>query len=138
MDRPVIVDTNILFSALLRKQTRFASILLDSEYDFYVCEQVIVELFKHKESITEQSKLTEEELLTLFHTILRRIRLYKEDQIAQEHYALAESLCQNIDEHDSRHVALTLELQGLLWTSDKKLKNGLLRQQFTQFFEPEQ
>jgi predicted nucleic acid-binding protein len=41
----------------------------------------------------------------------------------------------DIDEKDSVFVALTLELDGLLWTSDKKLKNGLIKKGFNSFFE---
>jgi predicted nucleic acid-binding protein len=51
----VVVDTNILFSALLRSRTRFADVLLRSEHAFYVCESVLVELFKHKEKILAAS-----------------------------------------------------------------------------------
>ncbi len=47
---PVIVDTNILFSALLSNRSQFADILLTSENKFFVCELVLVELFKHKEN----------------------------------------------------------------------------------------
>ena len=42
---PVVVDTNILFSALLREPSRFVNLIFQSEYDFYICEYVIVELF---------------------------------------------------------------------------------------------
>lgn len=138
MQRPIVVDTSILFSALLKRQTRFASILLESENDFYVCEQVIIELFKHKEKITRYSKLSEDEILKLYHAILRRLTLYKEDDIAVENRLSADMLCQAIDENDSRHIALVLELGGLFWTSDEKLKNGLRHQGFDQFFEPEE
>ncbi|WP_413176102.1 PIN domain-containing protein [Anabaena azotica] len=40
-----------------------------------------------------------------------------------------------MDESDTPHVALTLELEGLLWTGDKKLKEGLIRKGFDKFFE---
>jgi predicted nucleic acid-binding protein len=33
----VVVDTNILFSTLLRRESAQARILLGPEYDFYVC-----------------------------------------------------------------------------------------------------
>ena len=49
--RPVIVDTNILFSALLTSRSLFAETLLATEHDFFVCEMVLVELFKHKDRV---------------------------------------------------------------------------------------
>jgi predicted nucleic acid-binding protein len=49
--QPVAVDTNILFSALLKKENRFAEVLLRAEHPFYICETVLVELLRHKEKI---------------------------------------------------------------------------------------
>ena len=131
----VIVDTNILFSALLSSQSRFADVLLRSGHRFYVCEQVLVELFKHKEKLVKASQLSEDEIARLYHILLRRITIYKEDLIAPEHRAAAYALCSDIDVTDTPHVALTLELNGLLWTGDKTLKDGLKRKGFTHFFD---
>ncbi|NES21459.1 MAG: PIN domain-containing protein [Symploca sp. SIO3E6] len=131
----VIVDTNILFSALLRKNSRFIELLLDPNYDFFICEQVLVELFKRKEKILKASQLKEEEIVKIYQILLKRINLYKEDLIAAEHIATAYELCRDIDETDTPHVALTIELEGLLWTGDKKLKEGLQRKGFVQLFE---
>ncbi|WAN69275.1 PIN domain-containing protein [Moorena producens JHB] len=55
--------------------------------------------------------------------------------ITAEHLATAYELCRDIDETDTPHVALTIELGGLLWTGDKKLKEGLQRKGFVQLFE---
>ncbi|EGJ30032.1 MULTISPECIES: PIN domain-containing protein [Moorena] len=134
-NQPVIVDTNILFSALLRDKSRFSELLLDSNYNFFICEQVLVELFKRKEKILKASQLREEEIVTIYQILLKRINLYKEDLITAEHLATAYELCRDIDETDTPHVALTIELGGLLWTGDKKLKEGLQRKGFVQLFE---
>ena len=134
-NQPVIVDTNILFSALLRDKSRFSELLLDSNYNFFICEQVLVELFKRKEKILKASQLREEEIVRIYQILLKRINLYKEDLIAAEHLATAYELCRDIDETDTPHVALAIELGGLLWTGDKKLKEGLARKGFVQLFE---
>jgi predicted nucleic acid-binding protein len=68
--------------------------------------------------------------------LLRRINLYKEDLIAQENRAAAYELCREVDETDTLHVALALELNGVLWTGDKELKDGLRGRGFDRFFEP--
>ncbi len=47
----IIVDANILFSALLREASPFAERMLHAEQHFAVCESAIVSLFKHKERI---------------------------------------------------------------------------------------
>jgi predicted nucleic acid-binding protein len=133
---PIIVDTNILFSALLRDKSRFSELLLDSNYRFFICEQVLVELFKRKEKILKTSQLREEEIVTVYQILLKRINLYKEDLIATPNLATAYELCRDIDETDTPHVALTIELNGLLWTGDKKLREGLQTKGFVQLFEP--
>ena len=135
-DKPIIVDTNILFSALLSDQSAFTKLLLTSEYRFFVVEQVLVELFKHKEKIISLSKLSDDDVVRLFQILLKRLNLYKEDLIAQENRLAAYELCRDVDETDTPHVALTLELKGLLWTGDSTLKDGLRLKGFDHFFEP--
>lgn len=100
-----------------------------------MCEQVLVELFKHKERIIRASQLKEDDIMWLYHSFLKQIVMYKEGLIAPEHRIAAYRLCCDIDESDTPHVALTLHLQGLLWTGDKKLKEGLRQKGFQYFFE---
>ena len=132
--QPIVVDTNIVFSALLRTQSRFADILLGTENRFFVCEQVVIELFKRKEKLVKASQLSEDEIVHYYQILLRHLNLYKEDLISLNNRAAAYLLCKDIDESDTPHIALTLELNGLLWTGDKKLKEGLRRKGFNQFF----
>ena len=134
--RPVIVDTNVLFSALLNTRSGFAEVLLKSEHQFFIGEQVLVELFKRKEKLVRLSQLSEDDVARLYHALLRRLTLYKEDLLSRESRTAAYALCRDIDETDTPHVALALELQGLLWTGDKALKRGLQRKGFIHFFEP--
>lgn len=132
----VIVDTNILFSALVSSPSRFADAILESDHRFFVCEQTLMELFKRKEKIVKASHLSEDEIVRLYHTLLRRINVYKEDLIAPGNWVAAYALCRDVDETDTPHVALVLELGGVLWTGDKTLRGGLKRKGFDRFFEP--
>ena len=136
-DEPVIVDTNILFSSLLSGHSSFAEVLLKSDREFFACEQVIVELFKRKEKLVRSSGLSEDDIVRIYHVLLRRITLFKEALISQENWMQAHKLCRDVDETDTAHVALTLELGGLLWTGDQKLKKGLQRKGFDRFFNYE-
>lgn len=132
--KPVIVDTNILFSALLRSESHFTRTILGSGHSFFICESAIVELFKHKERIVEISQLTETEIVRLFYTLLRHVTVAKEELIDPTIRQKAYEFCVDIDEADTPHVALTMHLDGLLWTGDKTLKQGLEKQGFDQFF----
>lgn len=134
--KPVVIDTNILFSALLRSRSTFAQTILGSEHSFHICESVIVELFKHKEKLINLSRLSEEEVIRVFYIILRRVIISKEELIDQSVRQKAYKLCSDIDEADSPHVALTLKLGDLLWTGDRKLKKGLRKKGFNAFFDP--
>lgn len=121
----VVVDTNIIFSALVSAESAFAEVLLRSGHEFFVCEMTIVELFKHKEKLIKASHLSEDDIARMYHILLRRVAVYKEDLIDPEHRKAAYILCSDIDEFDTPHIALTLELDGLLWTGDKQLRNRL-------------
>jgi predicted nucleic acid-binding protein len=63
----IIVDTNIIFSVLLREQSKVMRILLESEHDLYICELILMELFKHKEKIVKMSQLSEHDFIKLYY-----------------------------------------------------------------------
>lgn len=132
----VVVDTNILFSALLRADTLFADTILQGEHRFVVNELVLTELFHHREKIAQVSRLSDESITQLYYRLIRRVELYREDLISPEVRKQAYKLCRDIDETDAPHVAITIEVNGLLWTGDKRLKAGLQSQGFDRFFDP--
>ena len=132
----VVVDTNVLFSALLAGQSSFLESLLRSGHRFYVSELVLVELFKRKDKIVKASRLSEDDIVRVYHMLLKQVTLFKEDLIAPDNRRAAYALCHDIDEADTPHVALALELDALLWTGDKQLKDGLRRKGFDRFYEP--
>ena len=131
----VIVDTNIMFSILLKDKSKERDVLfLSEDLEFFSCRFAIVELFKHKEKISKFSKLTEDEILTSLYRLLKIINFYNEDLISREVLKKAYELCSGIDEKDTLFVALTLEINGYLWTGDKKLKEELISKGFYKFW----
>ena len=136
MDKPIVVDTNILFSALLQKEGRFTELLLTLDRRFVVNELVLMELFKHKEKIVRLSHLADEEVTYLFYELMREVELFKEVLASPANRTKAADLCRDVDVTDAPHVAIVLETEGLLWTGDEKLRNGLRKKGFDQFFEP--
>jgi len=133
-DKPVIVDTNIITSALLKKQTAFMEVLLNAPQKFYLCERGIVEIFNHKEKLVACSALTQSELAQFYHLLLTKVNVFKEELISIGNWRAAHELCKEVDETDTPFVALTFELDGLLWTGDKILKAGLKQKGFDKFF----
>ncbi len=60
----VVVDANIVFSALLRAENRYAEVLLtEGGDDFFTPRFVMVEIFKHKEKILRHTKCAQANFL---------------------------------------------------------------------------
>ena len=135
-EEPVVVDTNILFSALLRDDTTFAQVLFQGARDFFICETTLTELFRRKEKLVRRTRMDAEGLGGLYHLLLRQVHLYRESQIPGACWSRATELCAGLDPDDAPQVALTLALDGLLWTGDKALQTGLQAKGFDRFFIP--
>jgi predicted nucleic acid-binding protein len=133
----VVIDTNIIFSALLREDNRYANAIIKNEeaYDFYAVYFTIVELFKHKEKIQKFSKLSEEDILEILYELLKHIHIINDDIISITSWKQAMQLAHDVDIKDVPNVALTIELSAQLWTNDNELKKGLRAKGFNEFLE---
>ena len=129
----VVIDANIIFSALLSKNSQYRDMLFHEAYEFYSPNYVFLEIFKHKEKILQYTKETEEEVYGFIGKILKRIHFVNEDLISEENYLRAYTLCKEIDENDTPFVALALEINGCLFTGDEKLKKALKNKGFDKF-----
>jgi len=132
--KKVVIDTNILFSSLLFQNERWRKVLFSKEFQFYCPNYVFVELFKHKEKVMRCTKATEAEIYEFLTQILEHIRFVNPELISLSNREAAYRLCADIDEFDTVFVALTLELDALLWTGDKTLRGGLRKKGFERFF----
>ena len=132
----IVVDTNLLFSAVLKKESKIKSLLFNPSYDFYSCNFAFVELFKHKERLIKESKLNEEQIINQLKEILSVVVFVKEEFVPKEIFNTAYILCKDIDEKDTPFVALTMSLGAYLLTGDKKLTDGLKRKGFDRFLSP--
>jgi predicted nucleic acid-binding protein len=131
----IVVDTNIIFSALLKEDNRYARALIKNEdaHDFYVVYFTIVELFKHKERIKQFSKLSEEDILEALYELLKHINIINDNIISVPSWKAAMQLAHDVDIKDVPNVALTIELAAQLWTNDNELKRGLQAKGFDAF-----
>ena len=134
---PVVVDTNIVFAALLARRSRLRERLLDhGEIEFQCPRFLFVELFKHKDRIQKATELTEEELLDFLHALLERIGSWQAESIPLGIWLEAHRLCRDTDEKDTPFVALALHLDAPLWTDDEVRKHGLRTKGFDRFYTP--
>ncbi len=128
----IVIDTNIVFSALLNANGLIGELLLNSqdEFKFYAPELMKEEILKYADELIATSKLTNLQFEESAFRILSAIELLSEDLINQTSWSKAFELTNDVDENDTPFVALTIELKAILWTGDKKLINGLIAKGF--------
>ena len=130
----LVIDTNLVFSALIPKASQIREILFESNLIFYSPNILISEIYKHKEKLIKGSRLTESEFYLYFNGIIERIRFIPIDLISIESRQKAYELCRDVDVKDTPFIALSIELSIPLWTGDKKLKDGLVQKGFNEFY----
>jgi predicted nucleic acid-binding protein len=131
----IIVDSNIVFSAMLDSKNNFYTFFQKDKYKFYTCNFLFIEIFKYKERISKFSKLLDEEILNQLEYIFSKINFVNENVIPENTFIKAKDLCKTIDDKDTPFVALTIFLNGTLLTGDKKLISGLKGKGFTHVIE---
>jgi predicted nucleic acid-binding protein len=137
MNPPVVVDTNILFAALVSRRSPLReTLLMEAGVRFCSPRFIFTELFKHKERILAATDLSEEELLEAVTALFSRLAFEDEGAIPLGDWIQARQLCSGVDEKDTPFVALTIHLNARLWTEDEELKRGLRAKGFNHFFEP--
>ena len=128
----VIVDTNIVFSAILNSSGRIGKVLLNSRgvFHFVSCNYMLTEIEKHKIKLQTLTGLEPADLNEIIRSITCRIHFVSEEFISKANILAAEPLVKDVDLNDLLFVALTLELKGRLWTGDKKLIQGIVAKGF--------
>lgn len=126
----IVVDTNIVFSAILNTNSKIGEILLSkpSTIDFYSCNFLEIEIENHKEKLIKLSKKSDYRISEIIRLVYKQIFFISEEQIPSESFDFAYNLLKDIDLNDIPFLSLNKYLNGLLWTGDKKLMNGLLEQ----------
>ena len=130
----VIVDTNIVFSAILNSSGRIGKVLLNSRgvFHFVSCKYMLVEINNHLVKLQILSGLEPADLNEIITSITGRINLINEEFVSKAAMLKAETIVKNVDYNDLLFVALALELQAKLWTGDKKLIHGAANNGFNQ------
>lgn len=132
--RSIVVDTNLIFSALIPKASKIREILFEKNTSFFAPNFLITEIYKHKEKLITNSKLSESEFHLYLNGIIEKIQFVPIDFISLESRQEAYDLCKDIDIKDTPFIALTIELGLPIWTGDKRLKDGLKLKGFYNFF----
>jgi predicted nucleic acid-binding protein len=136
----IIVDTNIVFSAILNIDSKIARILLYSEnqFEFYSCEFLKIEIAKHKNKILKITGYSEDDFYQVEYLITKNIRFVNHHLIDEVTIIKSEIMLKNIDIDDAPFLALSIDLKAKLWTGDKKLLNALNKAQYKDVLITEQ
>lgn len=123
----VIIDSNIVFSAILNSQSKIGQIIINSSniFRFYTVSLLKDEIERHKDKLLSISGFTDEQYQNSYQKIIRRINFIDDILIPDDVIEDAIDLVADIDENDILFVALTNHLHAKLWTGDKKLISGL-------------
>jgi len=80
----LVVDTSILFAALLKKST-LRELLLNPLFEFYVPEFSIEEIEKHVDEIVDRSGLSVENVYLLLGVLLASIQVVPAERILKKY-----------------------------------------------------
>jgi predicted nucleic acid-binding protein len=132
--KKVIVDANILFSALLNTNGIISNLLLTSRnyFEFYATESLQQEIEKHKGKIVEITGLSHLSIDGLIEKLSSRVTFIEEAVIPFEIWKTSAALVRDVDPDDIAYIALNIYLDGIIWTGDQNLRKGLQSKGFFQ------
>ncbi|MDP3641633.1 MAG: PIN domain-containing protein [Bacteroidota bacterium] len=136
----IVVDTNIVFSAILNSQSWIGQILLhsDKSVKFYSPRFLQVEIQNHFQKIKKITKLSDSEVNELIEILYTKIHFISEEFIPKESLLNADELTKDVDFDDVMFVALSLHLNCKLWTGDKVLVHSLIEKGFKKFINTQE
>jgi putative PIN family toxin of toxin-antitoxin system len=121
----LVADTNIIFSALLKKGSKTLDIIMNEKVEVFIPKFLIIEMFKHKEKMIKVSKLSEDEVMESLYLILKYCTMVNDEDIPGEILDQAFQYVKDIDAKDVVFVAAAITLDARLWSGDRKLISGL-------------
>ncbi len=132
----IVVDTNIIFSCLLKTNGTIGDLFFNSDgiFEFYSCTYMRFEIDKHWLKIMRISKLSDEQLTEVRFKVFSKINFINEELIPEKIWLKSEELVSGIDLDDVDFIALTKYLNASLWTGDLELYNGLKLNGFKKVF----
>ncbi|MCZ7394970.1 MAG: PIN domain-containing protein [Candidatus Methanoperedens sp.] len=107
----LVLDTNIIISALVNKKSTIRDILLTDKITFYLPELVLAELLKHKELLCKKTGLNRKEVFFTIFYILSKVEIVKKEAFS-ENLEKAKTVMEKIDVKDSEFVALAMSLEN--------------------------
>ena len=112
----VVIDVNALLSALIKDSTSRA-IIVQSGLEFFMPEIALHKIRKYQEYVMKKSELSRLEFLTIYHSLLRFIKLIPDEELLLD-WKRAKEIMASIDPEDIPFVAAALSLDAPVWSDD--------------------
>jgi predicted nucleic acid-binding protein len=117
----LIVDTNILFKALI-KSSKVRAILLTPNHQFYIPEYTLEEVENHLSLLTRKTGLSVEDITRALSILLTNITVVSSENVSAR-WDEADRIIGSIDKGDVPFVAASLSMTcDGIWSDDKDLK----------------
>lgn len=131
----IIVDANIVFSAILNSNSKIADVLLNSnkQFEFIAPYFLRHEIKNHHPKLSKISGLSIAEIEESEYQIYRQISFISEEQIKRENWLKAYELTKDVDPNDTPYIAYAKQFKCNIWSGDKALINGLKERGFKKF-----
>ena len=124
-----VIDTNILFSAIIRKSiTR--KVILSDVFELYVPEYLFEEINKHKDLILRKAKISNRDFIALLTLFQKHTKILKKE-VYRDKTPVAEEVMKGIDITDSPFLASALALNCPIWSNDGHFKQQNLVKAYT-------
>ncbi len=114
----LVVDANVIMSLLIKPGLNIDLFLLD-ELEIFAPKLLFEELERNKSIIIAKSSLNEEDVISLFTILKKKINVVSEEDFINYRKS-AEDIC--LDPKDITYFALALHLKSSLWTNEKRLQ----------------
>ena len=131
----IILDANVIFASIIKQDKRYIKILKYA--DFFIPDFLFWELKKYEKRIISKINAIKEFKEFLKH-LFYYIKVLPLLAVSEDNLIKAKELCEDVDIKDFPYIAVTLELNGLFWTNDKKLIKGLNNKGFSNIISSEE
>lgn len=127
----LVVDTNIVFSAILNSSSNIGKVLIDGrQFEFYSCHFLLEELQQHCSKLKRISGLSDSQLSESILLTTKNIKFVHENALPKKDWEFAFKMLYNYDHKDIPFLALSHNLKARLWTGDKKLLRALEKENY--------
>jgi len=114
----LVIDANILFSALI-KRGKTEELILHEDIQVFAPEFIFEEFDKYTKLIMEKTTRSKEELDEILDVLKKRIKTIPNEE-TEKYLPEAKRICP--DKNDVEYFALALKLHCPIWSQDKALK----------------